>query len=65
MLYTARLPQPCTVRVQDAAPMLGASQAKVCTAAPVLSMLTSPAHDAVSRLVLHAAEVASIIVTPW
>lgn len=43
VLYTARLPQPCTVMVA-AAPALDASQAKLCTAAPVLSMLTSPAH---------------------
>ena len=44
VLYTARLPQPFTVMVQDAAPVLGASQAKLSTAPPVLSMLTSPAH---------------------
>ena len=44
VLYTARLPQPFTVMVQDGAPVLGASQAKLCTAAPALSMLTSPAH---------------------
>ena len=44
VLYTARLPQPFTVMVQDMAPALGAPQAKLCTAAPVFSMLTSPAH---------------------
>ncbi len=44
VLYTARLPQPFTVMVQDGAPVLGASQPKLCTAAPVLSMFTSPAH---------------------
>lgn len=44
VLYRARLPQPCTVTVQAAVPLPDGSQRKLCTAAPLFSMLTSPAH---------------------